>query len=115
MSKLRSLFPLKDKNLHPHYIIYRGTCSSGETYIGETERCSHLRFEEHEDIKKTSEPSKHLKANQNHSFTWEILSNAPSDYNKRKILEALFAAKFKPGLKEQVRSKKLSLFPNGIT
>jgi len=114
-SKIRSLFPLKDKNLHPHCIIYKGTCSCGEIYIGETERCNHLRFDEHENIKKTSEPSKHLKDNRNHSFTWEILSNAPSHLGKRKILEALFVAKFKPGLNEQVKSKKLVLFSNGIT
>ena len=95
--------------------IHIGTCSCGEVYIGETERCSHLRFEEHENIKKTSEPSKHLKANRNHSFTWKILSNAPSDLGKRKILEALFVAKFKPGLNEQVKSRKLTLFSNGIT
>ena len=114
-SKIRSLFPLKDKNLHPHCVIYKGKCSCGETYMGETERCSHLRFEEHENVQKTSEPSKHLKANPTHSFTWEILANAPSDSQKRMLLEAFYVAKFKPGLNDQVRSKKLKLFPNGLT
>ena len=114
-SKIRSLFPLKDKNLHPNCVIYKGKCSCDEYYIGETERCSHLRFEEHENTSKTSEPAKHLKANPTHSFTWEILANAPSDHEKRKLLEALYVAKFKPGLNDQVMSKKLKLFPNGLT
>ena len=114
-SKIRSLFPLKDKNMHPCCIIYQGTCSCGQGYIGETERCKHVRFAEHENIKKISEPSKHLKANPNHSFTWKVIANAPSDQERRKILEALYVAKFKPSLNEQLKSKKLKLFPNGLT
>ena len=31
-SKIRSLFPLKDKNTHPNCVIYKGTCSCGESY-----------------------------------------------------------------------------------
>ena len=114
-TKVRSLFPLKDKNTHPNCVIYEGTCSCGEKYIGETERCCHLRYEEHLNIKGASEPSKHLQSHPNHSFTWKVLANAPKYSNKRMILEALFVSKFKPGLNEQVRSKKLTLFPNGIT
>ena len=36
--KVKSLFPLKDCNLHPSCKIYKGVCSCGETYIGETIR-----------------------------------------------------------------------------
>ena len=36
--KIRSFFPLKDKNLHPSFKIYYGLCSSGEDYVGETKR-----------------------------------------------------------------------------
>ena len=101
--------------MHPCCIVYKGTCSCGKQYIGETERCSHVRFAEHENVKKVSEPSKHLKAHPDYSFTWEIIANAPVDQERRKILEALFVAKFKPGLNEQIKSKKLKLFPNGMT
>ena len=114
-SRIRSLFPLKDKNLHPQCLIYEGTCSCGAKYIGETDRCFHLRTGEHDDVKKSSEPAKHLKANHGHHFSWKILALAPSIEFKRKMLEALFICKFKPGLNEQVRSKKLRLFPNGLT
>ena len=114
-SKIRSLFSLKDKNLHPQCVIYEGTCSCGTKYVGETDRCIHLRTSEHENIKKNSEPAKHLKAHRDHSFIWKVIAHAPRDDNKRKILEALYVAKFKPGLNEQVMSKRLKLFPNGLT
>lgn len=114
-TKVRSLFPLKDRNLHSNCVIYEGTCSCDDKYIGETAKCIHLRTAEHENIKKVSEPSKHLKQNRSHSFTWKILANAPRDYSKRKILEALYIGKFKPGLNEQINSKKLRLFVHGVT
>ena len=114
-TKIRTLFPLKDKNLHPHCLIYEGTCTCGAKYVGETDRCFHLRTGEHEDIKKASEPAKHLKGNRDHSFSWKILAHAPRDFNKRKILEAFFISKFRPCLNEQVHSRKLILFRNGIT
>ena len=114
-TKIRSLFPLKDKNSHPHCVIYEGTCTCGVKYVGETDRCMHLRTGEHEDIKKNSEPSKHLKANREHSFTWKILAFAPRESSKRKILEAFFISKYKPGLNEQVSSRKLTVFKHGVT
>ena len=106
---------MKDRNLHPNCVVYEGKCSCGEIYIGETAKCIHLRTTEHEDTKKCSEPAKHLKGNRYHSFTWKILANAPKAYAKRKILEALYIGKYRPGLNEQVNSKKLKLFVNGIT
>ena len=114
-TKIRTLFSLKDKNLHPHCVIYEGTCSCGEKYVGETERCVHLRFSEHQDLKNNSEPAKHIKANRNHHFTWKILATAPRDNARRKILEAFYIAKFKPSLNDQVKSRKLKLFVHGVT
>ena len=101
--------------LHPQCVIYEGTCNCGTKYIEETDKCYHLRTNEHEDIKKSSEPSKHLKDNRDHSFVWKVIARAPRDNTKRKILEALYIGKFKPGLNEQVNSRRLKLFPNGIT
>ena len=37
-TKLRSLFRLKDKITHVSNVIYKGECSCGDTYIGETKR-----------------------------------------------------------------------------
>ena len=114
-TKIRNLFPLKDKNTHPNCVIYEGSCSCGGKYIGETKKCIHLRTAEHEDLKKSSESSRHLNGNRGHSFTWKILANAPLDTDKRKILEALYIGKYKPSLNDQVKSKKLKLFLNGVT
>ena len=41
--QVKTLFPLKDKSLHPSCVIYKGTCSCGETYIGETIQNASIR------------------------------------------------------------------------
>ena len=67
--KLRNLFHLKSKNPHPACVIYEGICTCKENYIGETKRNVEIRWEEHSDINKISEPSRHLKSNPTHAFT----------------------------------------------
>ena len=42
-------------------MIYEGECSCQESYIGETVRNVEIRWQEHEDTQKDSEPAKHLK------------------------------------------------------
>ena len=44
---IRSLFPLKDKVDHISCVIYEGTCTCGESYIGETKRIVDIRWKEH--------------------------------------------------------------------
>ena len=73
---IRSLFPLKDKNDYK-LCIYAGVCSCGLCYIGETKRNAEVRWNEHNNPTKSSEPSKHLRSNINHYFTWTVISNAP--------------------------------------
>ena len=113
--KIRSLFPLKDRNPHPSCVIYKGTCSCSACYVGETARNAETRWNEHNDPTKKSEPSCHLNKNVEHSFTWEIISSAPKHMRKRKILEAYYIAKIKPDLNDQVKSHTLNLFRNGVT
>ena len=124
-SKIRSCFPLKDRVTHKCSVVYKGICSCGAIYIGETKRCQDVRFEEHDSPTGTSEPSKHLriengKTNENvqspiHEFEWSTLTRASPFLKKRKILEGLIIAKWKPTLNEQVIHHKLLLFRNGIT
>ena len=56
--KIRSLFPLKDRNVHKSCVIYKGLCSCGETYIGETDRNALIRWGEHNTPSVNSEPAK---------------------------------------------------------
>ena len=45
--KIRTLFQLKDKSLHPACKIYEGTCICSEKYAGETKRNVETRWMEH--------------------------------------------------------------------
>lgn len=126
--KLRSLFPLKDPVKHRANLIYQGTCSCKEFYVGETKRNSQTRWKEHCSIKKVSKKTKrkskkknttevgdHLLLNPGHTVNWEILTSAPKYTYKRKILEAFYIKVLKPTLNNQKDTKKLVLFRNGIT
>ena len=78
----------------------------GETYIGETVRNVKTRWDEHQDIRKTSEPAKHLSENPDHMFEWKCLLNASSNSRQRKNLEASFIAILGPSLNNQIDTKK---------
>ena len=113
--KIRTLFSLKSKNPYPSCKIYLGTCSCGNSYIGETKRNTAVRWSEHNDPRGKSEPAKHLAQNPNHAFTWQVLLTAPQNARLRKNLEASMVAIYKPKLNNQVDSKKLTLFRYGVT
>ena len=65
--KLRSLFTLKDPVIHRGNLIYQGTCSCKEFYVGETKRNSETRWKEHYSTKKTTEVGDHLLLNPGHT------------------------------------------------
>ena len=74
--KVRSLFSLKDKNPYPSCQIYEGVCICGENYIGET-----IRNVIYQDLRKDSEPAKHLGENPQHPFTWKTLMPASKNFH----------------------------------
>ena len=113
--KIQSLFPLKDRVQHLSCVIYEGCCSCGKKYVGETERNADERWSEHNKPSKKSEPAKHLLSNPRHQFEWITITSASNNHLRRKILEAYFIAKYKPSLNDQVESRELLLFRNGIT
>jgi len=45
--KVKTLFHLKDRCIHPACKIHKGVCSCGETYVGETVRNVEVRWGEH--------------------------------------------------------------------
>ena len=109
---MKQLFKLKSRNPHPACIIYERVCVCEQTYIGKAGRSVELRWEKHKKISKDSEPAKHLKG---HKFSWKILFTAPENKQICKILEASEIALQRPSLNEQIESKKLLLFRNGVT
>ena len=64
----------------------RGVCVCEQTYIGEMRHNVELRWEEHENTFKDSEPARHFKENLNYKFSWKILFAAPENKRIRKIL-----------------------------
>ena len=96
-------------------VIYKGDCSSGSRYTGETKCNVEVRWNEHNNPTKSSEPSKYLRSNINHYFTWAVISNAPKNAKTRKNLEASYIALWKPDLNEQKDFERLVLFRNGVT
>ena len=46
-TNIQSLFNNKDKVKHHSCVVYRGICSCGADYIGETIRNSQIRWNEH--------------------------------------------------------------------
>ena len=87
---IRSLFPLNDKNNYKSCVIYKGDCSRGSRYIGETKRNAEGRWNEHNNPIKRLELLKHLRSNIDHYFTWAVISNAPKNPKIRKNLEASY-------------------------
>ena len=114
--KIQSLFDNKDKVQHLSCVIYKGVCSCCTDYIGETIRNVKIRWNEHESgIDKNSEYFKHLQEHLSHSFQWSVLSIAPKNTFKRKILEAYFIKIMIPSLNGRMTSDVLTLFRNSIT
>jgi len=96
--KMESIFKLKDKNTHPSHVIYKGKCTCGQTYVGETARNLEVRVNEHSDVNKQSEPAKHIKKHPNHKFSWEVLITAHSwlkKENKRNVLHRTLPSRTK--------------------
>ena len=73
---IQSLFPLQKKSNYKPYVIYKGDCSCGSHYIGETKRNTKVRWNKHNNSTKSLEPSKYLRSNINRYFTWAVISNA---------------------------------------
>jgi len=58
--QIKSLFNNKDKNTHRSKVVYKGDCSYGDDYIGETVRNLAVRIVEHSNPAHTSKPAKHF-------------------------------------------------------
>ena len=80
-----------------------------EFYVGETKRNTEVRWREHCSTKKTFEVGDYLLLNPGHTVNWEILTNAPKQVNKRKILEAFYIWTLQPALNNHLNTKRTLL------
>ena len=108
--KIRTLFQLKDKSLHPACKIYKRICVCVEKVFGETKRNGEITWMEHNTPSSKSNPAKHLRDNIDHSFTSKVICNA----GNRKLAHKIFAT-MKPRLNDKIDSDLLNVFRNGIT
>ena len=113
--KVQSVFPLKDKVNQYSCVIYRGDCSCDQNYIRETVRNAEIRWNEHEDKNSKSERAKHLKENPTNRYRWTIISKAPENFCKCRVLEAYFIKTICPTVNEQLDNDILTLFREGVT
>ena len=63
----------------------KGIVFFGARYIGGTKLNADVRWNKHDNPTKSSEPSKHLRSNIDHCFTWAVISNAPKNTKSRNI------------------------------
>ena len=99
---VRQLFRVKDKNPHLACKIYEGICSCTKNYIVETKRNVEVRWSEHENITKDSEPAKYLRNFPGHKFEWRVIFNGHKNTRIRKNIEASLIAFKKPSLNDQL-------------
>ena len=66
-------------------------------------------------INGNSEPAKHIAANTTHDFSWKVISVAPKNALKGKLLEAMIIKLHNPSINEQLETKSLILFRNGVS
>ena len=106
---------MKDSIIHKANVIYKGTCTCKEFYIGETKRNPEVQWNKHWSLKTTSEVRDYLLVNLDYNNTWQVTAKTPAQTFKLEILEVFYIRKFKPTLNSQKDINITHLFRNGIT
>ena len=113
--KILSIFNNKDKVQHLSCVIYIGICSCNADYIGETIWNLKIRWSEHESgMDKNSECFKNLHEQLSDGFRSSVLSIAPRNYFKWKVLQAYFIKIMVPFLNSQMNNDVLTLLKNVV-
>ena len=84
------MFSLKNRIKHKANIVYECICPCNESYIGETKSNAEIRWKEHcSNNDKKSKVAEHWLKSPDHIIDWQIITSAPQQQNKRKILEGV--------------------------
>ena len=78
-----------------HHVAYKGECSWGDSYMGETMRNVEVRIQEHSNACNDSEPARHLRDGLAYTLHTAI-------HGKRRIFEGLMIQQWKPILNKQL-------------
>ena len=93
------MLPLKDRIKLKANIVYKKVCPCNESFIGERKRNAEIRRKEHcSNMDRESEVAEHLLKNPGQAINWQVITSAPQQRNKQKILEVYYITKFKPSL-----------------
>ena len=84
---IRSLFNFKDKMRHVQSVVYERKSNYGKNHIGETGWNIMIKWDEHSDIDKHSEPAKHFYQLPAHSFNRKILRRFLNKVSKEKFIK----------------------------
>ena len=102
-------------NYYKSCVIYKGDCSCGSRYIGKTKHNAEVRWNEHNNLAKSSEPQNTFEATSTtilHGLLFQMLQKKAIT---RKNLEGSYIALWKPDLNEQKDFERLVIFRNGVT
>ena len=86
-----------------------------KNYIGKTGRNVTIRWDEHIDISKNSEPAKQLNQFPEYRFKWKTPRRVANIVRQRTIHEAYYVMRIRPTLNNQLELTSLTLFRNGLT
>ena len=83
--------------------------------VGEIIRNAEICWDEHNNPMNKSNPSKRIKDNFDHVFSWSVLANAPKNMFQRKVVKTYYNVLEKPTLNVQLERNIINLFRNGVT
>ena len=75
--KVRQLFPLKEQVPYPSCKSMTESILYKKNYIGKTKKNVITHWNDHENLNKHSEPTKHLFQHPDHVFQWKVLVSGP--------------------------------------
>ena len=112
---IRSVFQIKNNVKHYSSVVYEGACLCGENKRNKSVRNVVLRWAEHEDPNKQSEPAKHLKYFPDHQFEWKVLIRALWIHEKKETFRGVLIKSVNPSINAQLDTELLDLFRNDVT